>query len=93
MYRWYDTAAMSSATPNIMRRVIDPDLGTLPPQLARYVLTLDFKADDHARYEELSAKARAGSLTQPEEEELDGYLEVDGLLSLLRLKAERSLPN
>jgi hypothetical protein len=85
-------AVMSSATPEIMRRVIDPDVGSLPPPLARYVLTLDFKNEDHARYKVLSAKARDGTLSHAEADELDGYLEVDGMLSLLRLKAQKSLP-
>jgi hypothetical protein len=63
----------------------------IPPDLARYVRALDFRAEDHARYEELSAKARDGSLTPQEGDELDGYLHVDSLLGILHLKAERSL--
>jgi hypothetical protein len=83
--------AITAESTQIFRRVIDPDDGSLPPELARFVDSLDFRPADHARYEELSGKARGGSLTAAEEDELDGYLHVDSLLSILRLKAERSL--
>jgi hypothetical protein len=83
--------AITAESTQIFSRVFEPDIGSLPPDLARYVQALDFPQQDHARYEELSAKARAGSLTSQEGDELDGYLHVDSLLSILRLKAERSL--
>ena len=63
----------------------------MSPELARFVLDLDFPPGDHARFEELSAKAQAGALTPDEAAELDNYLHVDNLLAILRLKAERSL--
>ena len=75
----------------IFRRVIEPEVGSLAPELARFVQSLDFRPDDHARYEFLSAKAQQGSLSPQEGDELDGYLQVDSLLAILRLKAERSL--
>jgi hypothetical protein len=81
----------SAVSASIFSRVIQPDVGSLPVDLARYVLTLDFRPDDHARYEELSAKAQEGDLTPQEADELDGYLHVDSLLSIMRLKADRSL--
>jgi hypothetical protein len=90
--RGYDLwMAITAESTQIFRRVIDPDVGSLPPELAHFVDSLDFRPDDHARYEELSSKAQGGSLTSQEEDELDGYLHVDSLLSILRLKAERSL--
>jgi hypothetical protein len=82
--------AITADSSHIFSRVIDPDAGSLPADLARFVCGLDFRPDDHARYEELSAKAREGSLTSQEEDELDGYLHVDSLLAILRLKAEKS---
>jgi hypothetical protein len=83
--------ADSAVSASIFSRVIQPDVGSLPADLARYVLTLDFRPDDHARYEELSAKAQDGLLTPKEADELDGYLHIDSLLSIMRLKADRSL--
>jgi hypothetical protein len=76
---------------SIFRRVIEPENGTMKPELARYVMDLDFKPQDHVRFEHLSEKAQAGTLTIQEADELDGYLQVDSILSIMRLKAERSL--
>jgi len=75
----------------IFRRLIEPEDGTMPPELARFVISLDFRGNDHERYEALSAKAQAGTMTPSETDELDSYLLVDSLLSILRIKAERSL--
>jgi hypothetical protein len=83
--------AVSAESASIFSRVIQPEAGTLPVDLAKYVLSLDFRPEDHARYEELSEKAREGTLTAQEAEQLDGYLHVDSLLSIMRLKANRSL--
>jgi hypothetical protein len=83
--------SITAESTHIFRRVIEPEVGSLSPELARFVKTLDFRGDDHARYEALSAKAQEGSLTPAEGDELDGYLHVDSLLTILRLKAERSL--
>jgi hypothetical protein len=83
--------AITAESTQIFRRVIQPESGTLAAELAQFVHSLDFRPDDHARYEQLSSKAREGSLTSVEEDELDGCLHVDSLLSILRLKADRSL--
>jgi len=83
--------AITADSTRLFRRVLEPDAGTMSPELARYVRTLDFPPSDHARYEELSAKARDGTLTTTKADELDGFLHVDSLIGILRLKAERSL--
>lgn len=82
---------MSTGATEIFKRVIDPESGSLPPVLARYLIELDFKADDHRRFETLSAKAQDGTLSKEEADELDGFLNIDALLSIMRLKAQRSL--
>jgi hypothetical protein len=85
--------AITAESTSIFSRVIQPDVGSLPTELARYVSSLDFRPEDHARYEELSAKAGEGTLTPQEADELDGYLHIDSLLAIMRLKADRSLRN
>ena len=75
----------------IFSRVIAPERGTLTPEVARVLLDMNFPPQDHARYEQLSAKAQEGTLSQDEADELDGYLHVDSLLAIMRLKARRSL--
>ena len=76
---------------SIFTRLIEPQDGSLPPDLARYISELDFRPEDHARFEELSLKAQQGTLTQTEADQLGGYLHVDSLLAIMRLKAQRSL--
>jgi hypothetical protein len=83
--------AITAHSTDIFRRMIEPDQGSLPQELARFVAELDFRPEDHARYEELSAKTRAGILTTDEGDLLDDYLHIDSLVSILRLKATRSL--
>jgi hypothetical protein len=41
----------------------------------------------------LAAKARAGTLTNEENEELENYLRVGDLIAIMQSKARRSLPN
>lgn len=83
--------AITADSTSIFSRVIEPDVGSLSPELARYVLSLDFPPHDQARYAELSEKAQGGLLTADETDELDAFLHVDTLLSIMRLKADRSL--
>lgn len=80
-------------TTTLFRRVIEPETGSLAPEVARYVKDLDFKPDDHARFETLSAKAQDGTLSPQEADELNGFLHIDSLLTIMRLKAGGSLPN
>jgi hypothetical protein len=60
-------------------------------ELARHVLSLEFSESDHARYAELSAKARDGSLSTDERAELEEFLIVNNLLAILKSKARVSL--
>ena len=76
----------------ILNRVIQPEAGDIPPQAARALLAWRFSDSDHARMDELSAKARAGSLTEPETQELDNYLHIGFLLGTMQAKARRVLP-
>ena len=89
--RYNRTVAITADSTSIFSRVIQPDKGSLPADLARYVMSLDFRSEDHARCEELSSKAATGNLTAAEADELDGYLHIDSLLAIMRLKADRSL--
>lgn len=83
--------ASLSTSMDIFRRVIDPDDGSLGQDFARSIQDWHFPAEDHARYEELSAKAQEGTLTAQERDLLEVYVNADGLISLLKMKARRSL--
>jgi hypothetical protein len=79
------------AHPAILERVVKPDRGDFPPELARHILSFDFPPADHARYAELSAKASEGQLSSEERSELEDYLNVNDFLTLIKAKAEASL--
>ena len=81
-------------TPNteaaILARIIQADERELTPEAARYLLSMKLPMSDEDRVNELSGKARAGSLTEAETQELDSYLHIGFLLGVMQSKA-RSL--
>ncbi|MDB5303131.1 MAG: hypothetical protein JWM97_680 [Phycisphaerales bacterium] len=83
--------AVTFDSTTLFRQVIEPENGSLAPDVARYIVDLDFPPTDHARYEVLAAKAQEGTLSPEEAQELDGFIHVDSPLAIMRLKAERSL--
>lgn len=75
----------------ILEHVIEPDRGGLRPELAQYLLTLDFPPADHARYAELTEKAQGGLLTDEEKQLLEEFLRVNEFLTIVQTKARLSL--
>ena len=88
---------MSSQTvvPNtetaIWARLFQAERAEVTPEVARYLLAIKFPDADEERVNELSAKARAGTLTEAETQELDSYLHVGSLLAVLQSKARQFL--
>ena len=86
---------MSTATENteaaILNRLLNLDDEELTPEVARFVLGIRFRDSDHARMDELAAKARAGTLAQAEQRELESYIHVGDVLALWHSKARRVL--
>jgi hypothetical protein len=76
---------------SVLERIIEPQEGTLPANVAEYFLSLDFPKRDHSRYEELSAKAQEGTLTEAEKVDLDDLLTANDVLMILQSKARLSL--
>lgn len=60
-------------------------------EVAQFLLSIDFESDDLKRMDALSEQARKGSLTPEEEAELDSYLHVGSLLSIMQSRARRVL--
>jgi hypothetical protein len=87
--------AMSTVIGNsqaaIFGRLIASDQEDLPPDLAQYLLRLSFPRQDRERVNELAAKARAGSLSVEERDELERYNLAGDVLALWQSKARRSL--
>lgn len=71
-------------------RILHPDK-ELSPRVARAILGLSFPKDDVTRMHELSAKARAGTLTHEEDAEMDHFERVGSILSTLKSKARQVL--
>jgi hypothetical protein len=80
-------------TPNteasILARIIQSDEKELTPEVARYLLSMKLPSTDEDRVNDLSAKARAGSLTEDERQELESYLHIGILLGVMQSKARR----
>ena len=77
----------------ILARVIESGPSDFTPDVARYLLSMQLPRADEARVNELSAKARAGSLTERETQELDSYLHIGRLLAVMQSRARRLLKN
>jgi hypothetical protein len=75
----------------ILSRLIQPELENLPPEVARYLLSVDFCQSDRDRMHKLAAKAREGTLTPAEQHEAESYERIGHLVALLRSKARKSL--
>ena len=78
---------------DILSRVIAPQEGSLPADVAGALLRLSFPSADVDRMNELAEKNRLDQLTEVERSELQSYLRVGGLLNLLHSKARCSIKN
>ena len=76
---------------SILNRILRPDAPTFSTEAAHDILALDFDQADKERMRELSAKARAGTLTAAEDVEAGKYELVGHLLNIMQSKARRSL--
>ena len=71
-------------------RILHPDRN-MTPQVARAVIDLSIPEADLAIMHELSAKARAGTLTMEEDSQMDTFERVGSILSILKSKARQVL--
>jgi hypothetical protein len=83
------TATLAPKTEaEVWLRILHPD-DDLTPRTANAILRLSFRKGDLARMHELSAKARAGTLTPEEDAEMDTFERVGSILSTLKSKARQ----
>src|SRR4051794_37516246 len=75
----------------ILSRVVCPEGEPLSREAAQWILQIRFPANDLARVQALNEKAQAGTLTAPEDQELEHYLHVGRLLELMKSKARQRL--
>ena len=85
------TASLAPRTEaEVWLRILHPD-DELSPRVARVILGLSLPKTDIRRMHELSAKARAGTLTPEEDAEMDNFERVGSILSTLKSKARQVL--
>ena len=75
----------------ILARVLGNDQDHLPPEMARYFLTLGFSDRDKTRMHELTVRNQEDGLSATEKEQLFSYAKAGTLLSILKSKARRVL--
>ncbi|MBI2928514.1 MAG: hypothetical protein HYY24_22830 [Verrucomicrobia bacterium] len=85
------TVAPETFAAGIWQRAVRPEAGGLSPEQARALLEINFSELDLDRVDALCAKARAGTLTAEEKQELDEYFEAEAILGFLQSKARQSL--
>jgi len=76
---------------DIWVRLIQAGNGNLPKNAARGILAINFSDADKARMHDLAEKNSEGKISVAEREELGNYVLVGDVLSLLHLKARKSL--
>jgi len=85
------TPAPVNSETAIWARIIDPQKNGLSHEAAASLLQLTFSEWDRLRMNELAEKNQKGELNDQERQELAGYVKVGDVLSLMHLKAKRSL--
>jgi len=75
----------------ILERAMAADNGAWSPEAARAILAFKLADADLQRADELAAKARSGSMTDEERQNLENYLRVGRLVEFMKAKALLSL--
>jgi hypothetical protein len=87
------TGSTKSGPPGteVLEQLAELDVESLSPATARKLLEFRFGAPHHRRVKALSRKAHAATLSPAEQQELDEYIRVGTLLSILQSRARRAL--
>jgi hypothetical protein len=75
----------------ILARVFSDKLGQLPPEMAQYILDLDFNDSDKARMHDLIVRNQEDAITPAEKDELFAFTNAGSMLSILQSRARRAL--
>jgi hypothetical protein len=77
--------------PVIWARLIQTPKVPIAPEAARYLLSIDFSETDDARMRDLMDKSNEGALIPDEKAELDGYVNIANVLSVMHSQARAAL--
>ena len=83
--------AIDTSESAILSRAIDPLQGNLTPELAEHVLKLRLTDADKKAAKEFADLAKAGTITDDQQVELDNYRRAGRVLELLKSKARLAL--
>ncbi|MFO0960611.1 MAG: hypothetical protein U0800_24780 [Isosphaeraceae bacterium] len=61
--------------------------GEVPPEGARFILSLGIREQDKQRALELLERQQQGPITADERDELESYIQADNVLSILKARA------
>jgi hypothetical protein len=75
----------------IWARLIQAPTAAISSEAARYLISIDFGDADHARMQQLMEKSNEGTLTSEEMAELDGYVNIANVLSVMHSRARVAL--
>lgn len=73
--------------PLIWARLLGAQQSSITPEIARYLLSINFGESDHERMQYLADRSECGTLEPEEEAEFDGYLHVGNILAVMQSKA------
>jgi hypothetical protein len=73
--------------PIIWARLIQAQKREISPEVARYLLSIEFGESDRERTQYLAERSAAGALTAEEQAEFDSYLHIGNLLAVMQSKA------
>jgi hypothetical protein len=81
----------STSETAIFERLVLPSEPGLSQEAARSLLAVGFSPEDTKRLHALAEKARQGTLTPDEQQEIDNYERVGHYLAILQSKARMAL--
>ena len=85
------TAHATTTESAIWGRLLGAASPPISPEAARAILTIDFPQSDKDRMHELAEKARKGTLTPEEQDEIDSYGRIGSFISIMKSKARVAL--
>lgn len=81
---------MSTVESTTLRRYLEQFTGTFTPELAEHFASLPPNPAIQSRVDELATKCNEGQLTEEEHREYSTYVDVMGVIALLRARAMKA---
>jgi hypothetical protein len=71
----------------VLSRALEAKGGEVPPEGARFILSLGIRDQEKKRTLDLLERQQQGAITAEERDELESYIQADNLLSILKARA------